>query len=376
MGPGHLVERVAARLRGVGGVSAPPPAGPGEQGAAEPAADATLALPPSGDSGEGEALLLPPPVFVPADAAPVIAAAMAAAGAGPTPGPAAGPASGVAADVMLARIAADAPAGLSRVAEQLAPAARPATDPAAPNGYLDLEALERAGLVVGRKLRTRISEEFRVTVGTILRSLKTSYTPGRGSGNLVMVTSSRPGEGKSFTSLNLAGSIAQHTQREVLLVDVDAKQNSLTDQLGVGDRPGLVDLAANASLRIEDTVIRTSIPNLLVLPVGIRRFDAEMGEGTVARPVSSLIERLARRYSNHLIILDAPPCLSTSDPSTFAQVVGQIILVVEAEKTQKSEVLASLDLIKACPSIMLMLNKIKVTTSYTFGAYHYFGTYS
>jgi receptor protein-tyrosine kinase len=370
LGPGHLVERVAARLRGVGGVNAP----------VDPAGEATLAMPPQ-PPGE-EALLLPPPVYVPpapgeapqatpsADAAPVIAAALAAAIGGP-----AASQGGAAADAMLARVAADAPGGLSRVAAELSPAAR-GGDPAITPGYLDLEALERAGLVVGRKLRTRISEEFRVTVGTILRSLKTSYTPGRGSGNLVMVTSSRPGEGKSFTSLNLAGSIAQHTQREVLLVDVDAKQNSLTDQLGVGDRPGLVDLAASATLRIEDTVIRTSIPNLLVLPVGIRRFDGEMGEGTVARPVSSLIERLARRYSNHLIILDAPPCLSTSDPSTFAQVVGQIILVVEAEKTQKSEVLASLDLIKACPSIMLMLNKIKVTTSYTFGAYHYFGTYS
>ncbi len=369
MGPNHLVERVAARLRGVGGVNTPPP----------DASDETVAIPPP--AGEEEALALPPPIYIPpaageappaTDAAPVIAAALAAAVGGPSP--AAGP-NALAADAMLARIAAEAPGGLSRVAAELSPAAR-GGDPAITPGYLDLEALERAGLVVGRKLRTRISEEFRVTVGTILRSLKTSYTPGRGSGNLVMVTSSRPGEGKSFTSLNLAGSIAQHTQREVLLVDVDAKQNSLTDQLGIGDRPGLVDLAASATLRIEDTVVRTSIPNLLVLPVGIRRFDGEMGEGTVARPVSSLIERLARRYSNHLIILDAPPCLSTSDPSTFAQVVGQVILVVEAEKTQKSEVMASLDLIKACPSIMLMLNKIKVTTSYTFGAYHYFGTYS
>jgi receptor protein-tyrosine kinase len=50
--------------------------------------------------------------------------------------------------------------------------------------------------------------------------------------------------------------------------------------------------------------------------------------------------------------------------------------VVEAERTQRSEVLAALDLIKACPTITLMLNKIRVTTSYTFGAYHYFGSYS
>ena len=60
----------------------------------------------------------------------------------------------------------------------------------------------------------------------------------------------------------------------------------------------------------------------------------------------------------------------------MAPLVGQIVMVVEAERTQRSEVLAALDLIKACPTITLMLNKIRVTTSYTFGAYHYFGSYS
>ncbi|ODU53865.1 MAG: hypothetical protein ABS99_10410 [Acetobacteraceae bacterium SCN 69-10] len=278
-------------------------------------------------------------------------------------------------ETMLARVVADAPPGIARAAAELAQQ-RPG-EALAPLAPLELEALERAGLVVGRKLRTRISEEFRVTVGTIMRSLKTSYTPGRGAGNLLMVTSSRPGEGKSFTALNLAGSIAQHTQREVLLVDMDAKQHSLSDQLGLGDRDGLIDLAANSAMRIEDTVVRTAIPTLSFLPVGTRRGEmADTGEATVARPMTSLIERLGRRFPNHLVILDAPPCLSTSDPSTIASFVGQIVLVVEAERTQKSEVLASLDLIKACQTVTLMLNKIRVTTSYTFGAYHYFGTYS
>jgi receptor protein-tyrosine kinase len=257
----------------------------------------------------------------------------------------------------------------------MAPSAAPTPDETPP--ALDLEALERAGLVVGRKLRTRISEEFRVTVGTILRSLKTTYTPGRGAGNLLMVTSARPGEGKSFTALNLAGSIAQHTPREVLLVDVDAKPHCLSDQLAAGDRPGLVDLASTPSLRIEEAVLTTAIPNLSILPVGIRNAESgDAGEGTVVRPITAMIERLGRRFPNHLIILDVPPCLSTSDPSTLATFVGQVVLVVEAEKTQRSEILASLDLLKACPSVTLLLNKIRVTTSYTFGAYHYFGSYS
>ena len=237
-----------------------------------------------------------------------------------------------------------------------------------------MAALEKSGLVVGHKVRTRISEEFRITVGHLLRSMQANYSPGRGAPNVIMITSARPGEGKSFSTLNLAGSIAQHTQREVLLIDVDAKQRSISSQLGLADRPGLLDLSNNPTLRIEDVIIKTSIPHLSLMTVG----SGQSGglDITQTRPVTTLVERIARRFPNSVVLLDAPPCLSTSDPSTLAPFVGQIVLVVEAERTQRNEVVAALDLIKACPSVTLMLNKIRLTTSYTFGAYHYFGTYS
>ncbi|MBC7635768.1 MAG: hypothetical protein H7251_09220 [Acetobacteraceae bacterium] len=361
----HLVERMAQRLRGIGGLSAPKIAQPNEvQASADQSiadAEAEIEPPANPDAGpqgatEDDISFADTPI-VNAPIRPNV-------------------------EAMLARVVADAPPGLARAAAELARnGAQPGTnlraagETSVPN-FIDHAMLEKAGMVVGRKLRTRISEEFRITVGAILRSLKGSYTPGRGAGNLLMVTSSRPGEGKSFTSLNLAGSIAQHTQREVLLVDVDAKQHSLTDLIGVGDLPGLIDLAANASLRVEDTIVRTAISNLSFLPVGVRREDGgDLAADSVPRPVTSLIERLGRRFPNHLIILDAPPCLSTSDPSTLGPHVGQVVMVVEAERTQRAEVMASLDLLKACPQIILLLNKIKVTTSYTFGAYHY-GAYN
>ena len=367
--PDHLVERLAARLGGVGGL--------GSQDS-------------QGDPRGPEATMPPPPALSPdmvAADAPLPDDEMATADL-PEPPPVAGAEPPPAPEVR------DAPQrgreSGAMVLDRPARRDRPRSDdlPAAPGVNLDtmvpapltldLVTLERAGMVVGRKARTRISEEFRVTVGQILRSVRGSYTPGRGAGNLVMITSARPGEGKSFSSLNIAGSIAQHTQREVLLVDIDAKQNALSDQLGIGDRPGLIDLALTPNLRIEDTIVRTITPNLSFMPVGVRRVDSLEGgaEGTVARPITALIERLGRRFANHIVLLDAPPCLSTSDPSTLAPFVGQVVMVVEAERTQRSEVLAALDLIKACPTITLMLNKIRVTTSYTFGAYHYFGSYS
>ncbi len=383
---GHLVERMVQRLRGIGGFSAPGATAPASPVVADTVAAGIVApdtvAPDTVAPGAADPV---EPQATAADAAP--AAALTVPDAEPVAEPAPEPVAAAVTppassrpnvDAMLARVVADAPPGLARAAAEIATTATggsvalPATGPV----FIDHAMLEKAGMVVGRKLRTRISEEFRITVGAILRSLKGSYTPGRGAGNLLMVTSSRPGEGKSFTSLNLAGSIAQHTQREVLLVDVDAKQHSLTDLIGIGDLPGLIDLAANATLRMEDTIVRTAIGNLSFLPVGVRREDGgdQVGD-SVPRPVTSLIERLGRRFPNHLIILDAPPCLSTSDPSTLAPHVGQIVMVVEAERTQRAEVMASLDLVKACPQIILLLNKIKVTTSYTFGAYHY-GAYN
>lgn len=240
-----------------------------------------------------------------------------------------------------------------------------------------LDALERAGMVVARTTRTRISEEYRIAIGRILRTLHET-SDAQGCRNVIMVTSARPGEGKSFSSLNLAGSIAQNGTDAVLLVDVDPKMKPVSDQLGLGDARGFLDLVSDPALRPEDLVRVTAIPNLAILPVGTRLGGTAQTTGGAAsmRPIVPAITRLARRFPKHLIMLDAPPCLSTSDPHTLAPNVGQIVLVVEAERTQRSEVEAALDLVRVCPNITLLLNKVRMTTSHTFGAYDYFGSYT
>ena len=236
---------------------------------------------------------------------------------------------------------------------------------------LDIETLKRAGLALSGRARTRISEEYRITVGRILRTLRATKTRTEPS-NLLMVTSAKPGEGKSFTALNVAASIAQNGQGEVLLVDMDAKPKSLSATMSLTDAPGLYNLVANPTLRIEDTLIRTAIGGLSYLPIGSR--DVTASEPGVSRPVSATIERLRRRFAHHFIILDCAPCLSTSDPSTLAALVDQVIMVVEAERTQRSELESSLELLRACPNITLVLNKVRLTNSYTFGAYYYYGS--
>jgi protein-tyrosine kinase len=242
---------------------------------------------------------------------------------------------------------------------------RPAELVQAPHS-IDAVALERGGMVDWSRTRSRISEEFRLVQRQILR---TAFGPGAepGYSNLLMVTSARPGEGKSFTSINLAGSIARQADHSVLLVDTDSKRDSFCYSLGLAEARGLLDLVANPKLDPSPLIVKTPIERLSILPVGRER--ERSAELFSTKEMTRLIQSLGRRYADRLLILDAPPCLSTSDPAVLAPVVGQILFVVEADRTQRDEVEASLDLIQACPTIALVLNKQQISSRYTFGAY-------
>jgi protein-tyrosine kinase len=239
---------------------------------------------------------------------------------------------------------------------------------------LSIATLERAGLAVEGKGRARISEEFRIAVSRVLLTIQDSIASGERGGNILMVTSSKPGEGKSFCALNLAACFARSIQREVLIVDSDPKLSSLTHHLGLNDHPGFLDLFAQPKLRIADVIVPTEITKLSILPIGSRAGHNPDLAGMASNDV--VIERIGSAFSKRIVILDAAPCLSTSDPSVLSPLVGQTLMIIEAERTQRSEVLASLELVKACPRIMLMLNKLRLTTSFTFGAYYDLGNYA
>lgn len=327
---GHLVERAAALLRAEAGLA------PADPAAAATFADATLAppAPPSSSSSSSASPSSPSPAG-PLHPPPVPPRPVHAEDAGTPPG------------------VADAPPGVT------------------------LAALQHAGLVlIGA--RSRATEEYRITVGRILRTLRTGRAGRAGTGNLLMVTSARPGEGKSFSALNLAASIAQNGLAEVLLVDVDGKRRSISAELGLGGRSGLLDLAADPSLRPETVVVKSAIDGLSVVPhgtsageAGVRATSASAGTG-VTRAVGIAVERLGRRFPHHVVMLDTAPCLSTSDPSALASLVDGTVMVVEAQRTQKSELEAALDLVRACPNVTLVLNKIQLVERHSFGSYYYF----
>jgi receptor protein-tyrosine kinase len=241
------------------------------------------------------------------------------------------------------------------------------TPPAHP--VITVSALGQCGLIESKTARNRVSEEFRLVQSQVLRAAFAQPGGEAGFTNLLMVTSARPKEGKSFTALNLAASIARRGDRQVLLVDADAKHGSLCDSLGLSQAPGLLDLALAPVLDPLPFLRPTEIAMLSFLPVGQHR--GERPELFASDQMVRAMQSLGRRFADRLVVLDVSPCLSTSDPATLAPVVGQILFVIEAERTQRDEVEASLDLIQTCPTITLLLNKVRMSTPRTFGVYSY-----
>ena len=232
---------------------------------------------------------------------------------------------------------------------------------------IDLQTMMKGGLATIGQARSRVAEEFRVTVVRALHNLRSSRAPDA-LPNVMLVTSTIPGEGKTFTAFNLAASIASNGLGNVLLVDTDAKLGSLSSILGVGKAAGLLNYAADSNTVLDDVVYHTGVTGLHFLPIGACSAAAE--DGSVVRPMGTAIERISRELPGYVIVLDCAPCLSSSDAVAFAPIVALVVMVVEAGRTQRSEIDMSLELVRSCPNICLVLNKMRFTTTATFGAYY------
>jgi len=222
-------------------------------------------------------------------------------------------------------------------------------------GEIDLEKLRASGMIVPDGQKSQLSEEFR----NIKRPLLTNAFNRSGApikhGNLVMVTSSFPGEGKSFSAINLAMSIAMEMDHTVLLVDADVAKPSLPSFLGVQAERGLMDLLLDERLRFSDVLIKTNVPKLNILAAG--RFHPRATELLASDAMSRLLVEMAVRYPDRLIIFDSPPLLATTESRVLASHMGQIVMVVEAAKTPQEAVKDALAQIDKSGVVGLLLNK-------------------
>ncbi|HEX6114175.1 MAG TPA: AAA family ATPase [Geminicoccaceae bacterium] len=239
----------------------------------------------------------------------------------------------------------------------------------APRIEIDSRLLARAAVFTPESTVNRTMEEIRLIKRAVLERIDKARAEGAGNANLVMVTSTREGEGKTFIALNLAFSLAAERDRSVILIDADPAKSSIAHLLGLQVEHGLTDLLQDGAVDLEDVVLPTSVANLSIVPSG--HHHALAAELFASDRMGTLLHTLGRVAPHGIVILDAPPVLATSEPSALARHVDQAVLVIEADKTSRAAIGEALNLIAMCPHIGLVLNKARFRFgAVRFGAYY------
>lgn len=234
---------------------------------------------------------------------------------------------------------------------------------------IDLQRLAEKDIVTPTDPRSLVSEEFRLIKRPLLRNVAGKTAGTIKNANLIMVTSALPGEGKTTTAVSLAMSIALEMDKTVLLIDADVAKPSVLRVLGLEERRGLIDVLSDASVPLNTVLLRTNIPNLVILPSGPTH--TRSTELLASDAMVRLVDEIAARYRDRIVVFDSPPLLLTNEARVLAAHMGQIVLVVEAGRTLNSSVTQALATIETCPVKLLMLNKTRSVT--TGGYYGYSG---
>jgi len=236
---------------------------------------------------------------------------------------------------------------------------------------IDLDALAAAGFVTPQAQRSQIADEFRVIKRPIIRNAHERIGARADRANLIMVTSAIPAEGKSFLALNLAMSIALEVDSHALLVDADVANPSLMHLTHLPPASkGLLDLLDNGETKLHDVLLRTNVEKLTLLPAGTAHGRAT--EMLASETMANLLEDMASRYSDRILIFDSPPLLATTEARALASHMGQIVMVVEADRTTQALVKHALETIESCPVVMMVLNKAPRPEVGNYYGHHYY----
>lgn len=225
--------------------------------------------------------------------------------------------------------------------------------------------LRDAGLLAPFDQQRQVTSEYRHVKRRLLAEVQAGT-----ANRLVLMASALPGEGKSFSSANLAMSLALEPDYTVLLVDADVIKPNLSRVFGLTDRPGLVDAVADAAVDIESMVVTTSIEGLSILPAG--RMDPNATELFASSRMQQVVDQLLA-VPNRLVVVDSLPLLLTTEARALVPLAGQILLVVRAESTPQQAVLQALELIGDDANVKLMLNAVVRTKAMKYLGYGYYG---
>jgi capsular exopolysaccharide synthesis family protein len=202
------------------------------------------------------------------------------------------------------------------------------------------------------------------------RTLSLMLEQRRQSGLLQVIAIASPtmGDGKTLTTLNLAGAVAQAPSARVLVIDVDFRKPSVAAQLGIKDNIlGFRDAVMNPGMSLKDVVRRHQAWNLSVVTAG--RAQIMPHEIFKSSRFTELLDEARRDYE--WVILDTPPLVLAPDCLMMGRAVDGFVMVVCAHKTSRKEVAEALNILGASKLVGLVFNSDdRLLKSYAYGAYY------
>jgi exopolysaccharide/PEP-CTERM locus tyrosine autokinase len=213
------------------------------------------------------------------------------------------------------------------------------------------------------------AEEYRLIKRPLLSNASGRNASIVDRGNVIMVTSALPGEGKTYTSINLAISMTAERDRSILVIDCDVVKHSLSTMFGLDDRKGLIDVLLDPEVTIDDVIVSTDISSLKIIPAGsASNFSTEL---LASDQMGQIMDEMAGRYTDRLLLFDSPPLLMTSQSVILAGHAGQILIVVEEGVTPKKAVIEAISKLDESKIIGTVLNKrSRMNRSDQYGGYY------
>jgi len=204
-------------------------------------------------------------------------------------------------------------------------------------------------LVTVNAPHTQAAEEY-----SKLKSVIVQLTKKGSFLNMLMVTSSVGGEGKSLTSLNLALSLAQEFDHTVLLVDADIRKPTIHTFLGIKNSLGLTDCLLDG-VDMKDALVRTGIGKLSFLPAG--RSVPNPTEVFTSKLTRDFFLEMKTRYHDRYIIIDTPPVLPFAETRSLSAIVDGIVLVAKEGLVTLHNIEETMECIKGTPMLGIVYNE-------------------
>jgi protein-tyrosine kinase len=236
---------------------------------------------------------------------------------------------------------------------------------------LDMDSLRARGYLPEMGQDKQFADHYR-RIKRPLIDKAVSEVAGAGEPLVIMITSALPGDGKTFTSMNLALSMALERDISVLLIDCDVAKRHVSNIVGLKDEGGLLDALVDETVDVESLVVQTNLRGLSILPAG-RRAEAT-AELLSSNRMRQILANLSKRNPRRILLLDSPPLLITNEGRYLVKIAGQVVLVVRAGHTPRQAVQDALGLFDPEQTGGIILNQVQVGRIEGYYGYGSYGT--